>query len=163
MINICTKCEKQTNKRLKRIRGMWLCPDCYKGVRNERRAENLKQLKKEGVIGLNAQEQHARCLVEGYARDKEKPRNLRIKGSKKDAGKAKGRVSQLGLYLTFGEKKVLLTKYMKEGSTYEEAKQKVNERVKDMQELTLKLREQKKSEAEIKETFKEEFNKLMLE
>lgn len=157
----CPNCEQilKYSMTMKKIGGTFMCSKCYKERRLAKRRKLWEQCKADGTIGLSPQEKHEICLK----RDGDKPKNLKIRGVKKTIRQRKGRIKNLGLYLTLDEKRLLLKKYMKEGLSFEDAKVKVNERVKDMQDLTIKLREKKKSEAEIKDSFKEAFNELMIQ
>lgn len=135
----CEECRVSVQrKKIKRINNKWICKSCYRKKRKERREHLKKELE-------NAQKK-ARAID-----------NIpNIKGSKEK------KVSRdLHLYLTKEEKDVLYRKYLKKGLEYESIKEKIDRDTKYLRELTLKLKEQNKSEEEISNKFKEEFAKLI--
>lgn len=67
------------------------------------------------------------------------------------------------LSLTREERQVLLRKYIKQGLTFEEARDKVNSIVFHLKGVVKKLREKKKSKEYIKKKFLEEFERICMQ
>lgn len=144
----CNQCNiEYSRKDLKRINGNWLCKDCYKKRKEERR----EYLKRE-ILGIRKREDLEK---EWRERKKQNPKPI-IRGAKEI------KIScNLHNYLTKEEKQFLFRKYLNKGLPEEEADKKIREDARFLQNLVEEMKQKKKSEEEINRIFKEEFAKLI--
>ena len=139
-------------KKLVKIRGRFLCKDCKVKVREAHRAETINTMTEEErnklrELTLEAGRQYREAFKK---RDKKVERDQEakapeIKGSKKEKQKKKS-----NSYLTFEEKKCLITMGLKRGLTFEESKEHVKDIVKEQARVREEMQDKNKSEEEIK-------------
>jgi hypothetical protein len=160
----CTKCNKEVNSKIiKRIHGRWLCGKCYSNNRKQRREELKQQLRQEGVIGKRRSPQEmAEAREKARLESLRNPQVPKIRGAKPKRNKIRRKFlnPKLGITLTLEERQILCKLYVRRGNTFEEAKEKVKKINNHLSQLVKRLREQRKTEKEIKTKFEEEFAKL---
>lgn len=146
----CDLCQElKIRRKVKKIGSFCKCYDCIK----IKRLEHREFLKRE-ICGIRKR-RTSKEVQEERERETKVPK---IKGSKE-----KRKLKNSHLYLTRVEKEVLFRKYLKQGLVVEEIRKKIKENLKYLSDLTIKLREQRKSEIEVNRIFKEEFAKLLEE
>ena len=129
----CCKCGiKLTRKDAKKLKDGKYCKKCYIEKRNKNR-EYLKR----NILGIKK-------------RIKPEERFLPLKKEKKVQN-----------YLTLDEKHLIFSSSIKKGMNGEEAGKRVKDLVNYLRELRTKVKEDKISNRELNERFKEEFGKLI--
>ncbi len=158
----CSRCNKEkTRREIIRINSQWVCKDCQREAKQNKRKKHLDELREKGVIRKKRspqemmeyrEEQKAQKLI-----TQEKQKNFKpiIRGSKKQTQR------KFSIGLTFEEKKILFGLLIKRGLPVDEVK----ERIKAISDNTKKIREKIKSETEdakeINRKFKESFAKIV--
>ena len=156
MIKICDRCncEVDSERKLKRIKGIKFCKSCYKENRLKFRKETIENsgIKDELRILDNK-------IKRGYNSSSYKKKSKKIllenvpkmKGAK-DRTKKK---QQSSSYLTLEEKQNLFRILINRGFEYDAAKDRIKELIESQKELRTSMLKQNKSEEEIK---KEQIN-----
>jgi len=172
----CDKCGKEDKrKNLKRIKGGWLCEKCHK-EKLEKKRENIKrnvlgiteeqELEEKKIIQKNDKKKYNGNYKE-YQRDYAKKKYW--KNKKLEVPKIKGEKPvkektidlMKGLYLRRDEKLFLYKKLIANGLTKLQARERINQNIKNLEQLKTKMIKQNKPEEEISKIFKEEFAKLI--
>lgn len=147
----CDKCREETEgKHLGKIRGKMLCKKC----RTERRLEHRKETREQGREYRERAMEQSKEAKAGY--DKHITRRYRKKNESKEAPIPKGskvlkKRPRYQSYLTLQEKQVLFGMLVKRGSSPEEAKERIQDLVEQQREIRESLKEENKSEDEIKQ------------
>ena len=144
----CDECERRLNtKKLSPVNGKdgLFCRECKTRIKKTKRLEKFGHL-------LPPLHQRKRTFK---PKQKKKDVEPKIPGAKK---KTRKRVS-IGNYISFDEWKFLFRKYMESGLDYEEAKIKIKNFKLFLKNQAEKLKDEKKSEEEIKNKLREKFEK----
>ena len=153
---VCDSYKEETPKKfLGKINGKYLCKICRRSVRKKHREktindsgirEDLTKLKskidREQGYAKKAYAKKVGRPVRSYGKNKEMPT---IKGSKQQLRKERS-----SAYLTFEEKKQLVSMLIQRGLTYEEAIKRVRDIIREQTRVRKIMKEEKKSEEEIK-------------
>ncbi len=144
----CTKCGKRVNKFkfLRKLDDGFFCINCYR----EKRKDHREYLKR-NILGIRKRED---ILKECEERRKLNPPE--IKGAK--SGPHRSCLSISGV-----EKNILFKKFIKIGFSEAQARDRIEGIAEHLHCLIDQLKNQKKTEKEINQRFKEEFAKLCME
>lgn len=151
----CDKCKKEVErfKDLKKVLKKKLCKECYTKNRLDRREEtieNSQELKEDLRILKNKEAKYYRIKRIGTERKPGRPKAEEkdfptIKGSRRTGERAKSES-----YLGFNERQILLKILMGRGMDFEEAKTSIQETKKELEKTREKLKQEGKSEEQIK-------------
>ena len=147
-----------TIRALQKCKKRLICKVCKKREEKEKGFVNMLDIVKEERV-LNKIKQIKKKVVK---ETKEKATNERETIFPKMRGSRVRKTfnRQLRMGLSFDEQKFLLTKHMRLGLNFEQAKEKIREDKEFLKEFVKKMRVKEKSEEEINKRFKEEFVKL---
>jgi len=164
-IESCDKCKAKVKfKYLKKLPSGFYCRKCYSNRRKERRdlilhteggVRRRADLIKERAMKREERSKRIFNIQKQYTRHTRLPIFPSLKPIT-----SKVRTPALGLYLTSEEKRIIYIKYVNELGC-DKARQRVNEILEILNNLIQNLRQEKKSEKEISNRFKEEFAKMV--
>ena len=159
----CDCCGKMTPRSElgRKIRGEYLCTKCKRRKREDRREKTLKDSGQKEII--KRLEKKRKKEYEKRYREKRKRIKEVIKQSQPPVpkgSKKRAREDKSQCYLTFEERKSLLSILMARGLSFDEAKERIEELVESQKELRTELKKEKKSEKEIKEKQKQLLEEL---
>ena len=140
---------------LQKCKKRLICKSCKKKEEKEKGFVNMLDITKEERV-LNKIKKKVVKETKEKATNERETILPKMRGSK--VRKTFNR--QLRMGLSFDEQKFLLTKHMRLGASFEQAKEKIKENKEFLKEFVKKLRVNEKSEEEINKKFKEEFAKL---
>jgi len=153
----CSKCGSKVRKfkLLKKINGDFLCKKCV----IEKRKLHREFLKRK-VMGIRKKTDIMKECKERREREKELRKIVSSKPAIKPIKKVGRKISGLGLYITKIEKQVLWGKLLKKGLTQQEANERIKQLCNKMVKIREKLKMKVKTTEELNKRFKEEFARL---
>jgi len=154
----CTSCEKQERRRnLRKVKGQFLCFSCYRKYLNKRRQKIIEStgIKRELMDLKNKYERELRARtrpVRKYTRKSENPPQNGSKSFYEPFVKAPKtqKKPKTNSFITLEERRTLLRIIMSKGIEFGQAKERVSEIIKEQSRIRNLMKEQGKSEQEIK-------------
>ncbi|HED05187.1 MAG TPA: hypothetical protein ENI61_00715 [Ignavibacteria bacterium] len=163
----CSNCNKEfKQKKLKKIKGRFICVCCYKKDRLKHR-EFLKEESKNNKIEIKFEKsiKEKNKIKKKWEKEIKKIKDCKliIKKTKRPRifNYQKGKISSLGLYITRDEKKVLYFKLMNKGYSIQDANEYIKQISNKMSEFSKELNKSNGKEEDLNMRFKEEFAKLV--
>ena len=143
MLKKCCDCgEEVKQKKAKKVKKEWYCPSCYKELRKKHRENTIKEagIEKElEELIIKRRAEYEKRYKEKKAKQNPKPIVLEKEIVKHNYRKPRKKDSS---FISFEERKVLLSHLIKNGLEFEEA----IERIKELSESLKELRRNRKSE-----------------
>lgn len=145
---ICDRCNinVELQRELKRINGKKLCNDCYIKNRKERRKIVLRESPEDYEAIREIERKKSR---ERYRKKHSKIEKIPYEPKIKDSTKKV--LNKSNSFITIQEKQCLFRMLLNRGIDYDEAKERVKELVKEQKRINNQMKENNKSEKEIKE------------
>jgi hypothetical protein len=165
----CFNCRDEHRRRnLKRIKDKYYCRSCAKQIREKHREETIEQTgireeltKLKSKMCRESKAKHHKPKIV-HQKAPKRVKTASVEPPKPKNSKRKSNYFKIP-YLTRAERQILWKKYINQGFSNEEANQKIKEFTDYQTKLFYKLKEQKKTESEMGQRFREAFWKVCQE